>query len=88
MLFALTFALMEFDVWMYDHEVEFLQEIRPLLTRFAKEWKATLGKPDAALGIDAEFTRPGAVAVVEKFQREVERIDTCGFAPPIKFKWR
>ena len=35
MLFALTFALMEFDVWMHDHEVEFLQEIQPLLTRFA-----------------------------------------------------
>ena len=40
---------------------------------------------DAALGIDKEFTRLGVHAMLEGFQRNVERIDTCGFAPPLKF---
>jgi len=87
MLLALTLNLDEYDVWMHDHEVEFLDTAPRLLARLAKLWKGTLSKSDDALGIDKEFTRQGAHAVLEKFQRDVENIDTCGFAPPLQFKW-
>ena len=88
MLLSLTMVLDEFDVWMHDHEVDFLQTAPKLLARLAKLWKATLAKSDAALGIDVEYTRKGVHAMLEGFQRNVERIDTCGFAPSLKFKWK
>ena len=88
MLLALTLTLDEFDVWMHDHEVEFLGTAPKLLGRLAKLWKGALAKSDAALGIDTEFTRLGVHAMLEGFQRNIERIDTCGFAPPLKFKWK
>lgn len=87
MLFGLTMGLLEYDVWMHDHECEFLEAAGKLLPRLAKEWKSTLGKSDAAIGIDKEYTRPGVQALLEKFQRRVEDIDTCD-EPEIKFKWR
>ena len=88
MLLALTMNLDEHDVWMHDHEVDFLQTAPKLLARFAKLWKATLSKSDSVLGLDKEYTRQGAHAVLEKFQRDIEHIDTCGFAPQLKFKWK
>ena len=73
---------------MQDNECyELGGESETSLARLAAAWKALLLNSDAALGIDAEFTRPGVEAMLAKLEDElagVERGDEDGYA----FDWR
>lgn len=72
---------------MFDFEPSFLKPARTLLAKLAALWKAALAKSDAALEIDAKYTRPGLASLLEELQDAVENIDTDG-EPEIEFRWR
>lgn len=88
MLFAYTHTIAEQDVWMHDHEVGWGGE--RWLASLAKLWRAVLQKSDAVLAIDAEFTRPGVLHMLERFKANVEDIEQLAEYgdEPIKFKFR
>lgn len=75
LLFAYTYHLQEYDVWMHDNEGDMEDMVKDL----AKLWKKLLAKDDAALGIDAEYTRPGVLALLEQFRKKTEQVDYCNF---------
>ena len=50
-------------VWL--HEVDWLTPADCMFKRLAKAWRTALRKSDAVLHIDAEFTRPGMIALCE-----------------------
>lgn len=50
-----------------------------------KYWATLLVHTDAELGIDAEFTRPGILALLQKFKEEVESSGAFEECKP--FKW-
>uniref|UniRef100_A0A7S0ACX6 Uncharacterized protein n=1 Tax=Minutocellus polymorphus TaxID=265543 RepID=A0A7S0ACX6_9STRA len=79
LLFAYTYTLKEYDVWMHDNEGDMEDMVKDL----AKLWKKLLSQDDSALGIDAEYTRPGVLALLEQFKDKVEDVDHCSF----KFKY-
>lgn len=85
-LFAYTYNLNEYDVWVHDHECGWGAH-RPL-AKLAKTWKTVLGKEDAALHIADGFTRRGIVALLKQFKEKVERIDqSIADEPDIKFNF-
>ena len=84
-LLAYTIMIDQYDVWMHDHEVGWGGH--RFVAALARLWKTVLQQSDAALGIDGEFTRPGTVCLLEKFQAKVEDIDQYG-EPKIKFQFR
>ena len=61
----LTHILNENDVWLHDHEVDWLTPADCMFKRLTKAWRTALRKSDAVLHIDAEFTRPGMIALCE-----------------------
>ena len=79
LLFAYTYNLQEYDVWMHDNEGDMGDMVKDL----AKLWKKILAKDDATLGIDAEYTRKGILAMLEQFKDKVEDVEYCSF----KFKY-
>ena len=57
-LFALTHGLKSYDFWMNDNECwEPGQELEKSMKVLGKAWRDLLKNPDAALGIDTEFTQ-------------------------------
>ena len=80
LLFAYTYNLKEYDVWMQDNEGDMDGMVRDL----AKMWKALLKKDNATLGIDPEYTRPGILELLESFKEAVEESET---EPPLKFMY-
>mmetsp|Transcript_7781 Transcript_7781/g.13096 ORF Transcript_7781/g.13096 Transcript_7781/m.13096 type:complete len:296 (-) Transcript_7781:65-952(-) len=74
-LFAMTYALHNFDSWMYDNE-----EWGPggkcdkAICSLAKAWRELLAHSDEELDIDTEFTRPGIEKLLEKFKESVAAI--------------
>lgn len=80
MLFAYTYNLKEYDVWMHDNEGGMEDMVKDL----AKLWKKLLAKDNSTLGIDGEYTRPGVLAMLEQFKEQVEDVDYCSF----KFKYK
>ena len=79
LLFAYTYNLKEYDGWMHDNEGDMEDFVKDL----AKLWKKLLAQKDSDLGIDAEYTRPGVLALLEQFKDKVEEVDHCSF----KFKY-
>ena len=77
-LLALSRALLEYDPWMHDHEVDWLNPADRMFKRLAKAWKGALKKSDEVLGIDAEYTRLGLIAMCEGLKEKIEGIDMCG----------
>jgi hypothetical protein len=78
-LLALTYHLHHFDDWINDNEVP--EQCGAALRGLAAAWKGLLAHGDAALGIDADFTRPGAEALVAALAGTAESL---GYA----FPWR
>jgi len=82
-LFALTYVLSQDSYWIYDNE---FWEENDLLDRsirlLAKAWRFLLKKPNAELGVDEEYTRPGIETFLEKFK---EMISNCQYVNA-KFK--
>jgi hypothetical protein len=50
-----------------------------------KAWRDLLKNPDAALGIDTEFTRPGIEALLGQLETDFEQ---CEPTSEFEFKWR
>jgi hypothetical protein len=86
LLFGFTKMLAMHDVWMHDHECEW--EGHKPLAKLASLWKTVLKKDDATLQIDAAFTRPGVVAMLQAFKADVEAIDEgCDYEGMYKFNF-
>ena len=87
-LLGLTVALKSFDHWMNDNECyEPGGACEKAVAHLAAAWKALLRHGDDALGIDAEFTRPGVEALLGALAAQlaqVERGDADGYAFPWK----
>ena len=79
LLFAYTYNLQEYDVWMHDNEGDMGDMVKDL----AKLWKKLLAKDDSTLGIDKEYTRPGILAMLEQFKDKLEDVEYLSF----KFKY-
>ena len=78
-LLALTYHLNHYDEWMHDNDVS--DECGAALRCLAAAWKDLLAHDDAALGIDAEFTRPGTEALVTAIADTAKSLDYA-------FPWR
>ena len=59
-------------------------ELENAIKKLAGAWKRMLKKSNAELGIDAEYTRPGVEALLEKFERACNDFDACD----LSFKWK
>lgn len=75
LLFVFTKTVDDSDVWMHDHEGGWGGEV--YIAALAKQWKVLLANDDASLGIDAAYTRPGIVQMLNDFKAKVEGIDPC-----------
>ncbi|KOO25633.1 hypothetical protein Ctob_003621 [Chrysochromulina tobinii] len=85
-LFALTYAIKEYDFWMNDNECwESGAELETAMKVLAKAWRDLLKRSDAELGIDAEFTRPGIEALLEQLEDDFKG---CEPTAEFDFKWR
>lgn len=68
-LFAYSYNLFEFDVWMHDNE----GDMGELVQGLARAWKSLLRKySDEELGWDAKYTKPGTLEFLKQFQRKIE----------------
>lgn len=74
-MFAMTYALLNFDTWMYDNE-EWGEggKCDQAICGLARAWRQLLAHSDEELGIDTEFTRPGIEKLLEKFRESVAEI--------------
>ena len=81
LLFGYTFFLKEYDVWMHDNE----GGMEDMVKNLASMWKRLLKNDDEKLGIDAEYTRPGIIQLLQDFKREIE---SSYSEPPFKFKFQ
>lgn len=74
-LSMLTYALFVDDMWMHDNEAwDEGDEMQSACKDLAKAWKQLLGgASNEELGIDTEFTRPGVEALLEDFQKKLEK---------------
>jgi len=77
-LFAYTFNLNEYNVWMHDNEGGMDGMVKDL----AKMWNSLLKNSDETLEIDGEYTRHGVMQLLNDFKKEVEK---CYSDPPFKF---
>lgn len=75
-LFALTYCLNDLDMWMNDNECwEEGGDLAKAVKVLGNAWKNLLKSSDAELGIDAEFTRPGTLALLSKFEDSLAVVD-------------
>jgi hypothetical protein len=76
LLFAFSYIIMKYDVWLHDHEDE--EVLIAMIKDLAKRWKALLKKTDAELGIDTKYTRPGILVFLDTFKKRMEDADSYG----------
>mmetsp|Transcript_33500 Transcript_33500/g.52734 ORF Transcript_33500/g.52734 Transcript_33500/m.52734 type:complete len:233 (-) Transcript_33500:271-969(-) len=89
LLFGFTMAIDKYDVWMNDHEMGWRQEGGDAMLRFlASKWKAALKQGDAELGIDSDFTRPGVIAMLEQFKKNLRRPEDYQGDGGMKFNYK
>lgn len=69
-LFGLTFHLNQYTAWAEDYEDE--ETLQKVVRRLGSAWKKLLARTDAELGIDAEITRPGAMALLDDFAKSLD----------------
>lgn len=81
LLYAYTYHLKVYDVWLHDNEGGMEGMVKDL----SNMWKRLLKTDDNKLGIDSEYTRPGVVQLLQDFQREIE--SACS-EPPLKFNFQ
>jgi hypothetical protein len=79
-LLGYTNTISDHDVWMHDNEGDMDGMVKDL----AGLWKKLLKNTDEALGIDAEYTRPGVIALLKDFKKQVE---ACYSEPKFKFNF-
>ena len=64
---------------------EFFEKLEKSMKVLGKAWRDLLKNPDAALGIDTEFTRPGIEALLGQLETVFEQ---CEPTSEFEFKWR
>jgi hypothetical protein len=78
MLFAFTYTVKTYDVWLHDNEDG--EAMLGMIDGLAESWKELLKKTDEELCIDTEYTRPGVIAFLEQFEELVKtNEDANGF---------
>ena len=82
LLFAFTFAIQKYDVWMHDHEVGW--EGPKMTASLARLWGNAFFKEDKEIDIDPEFTRPGLKTFLLNFHKEIASVETYD-EPPMEF---
>ena len=70
-LFAYTYMLKNYDVWLNDNE----GGMEDITKGLASMWKRLLKNDDDKLDIDAEYTRPGIVQLLNDFKSDIEMQD-------------
>lgn len=85
--FALIIQLRAYDSWMYDNEMYGPDgELNEALEKLGNTAKKLMARTDEELGIDAEFTRPGMIRLLEKFE---EALASCpDLCLEEHFRWR
>jgi hypothetical protein len=75
-LFALTWALKNYDHWLKDNEC-YGEEgcLHDGLNSLGKAWKTLLKESNETLCIDPDFTRPGIEALLESFASLLEEMN-------------
>lgn len=84
LLLAFTSAIMDHNTWMHDHETGW--EGDKMLKEMGERWKKLLKKSDDVLGIDAKFTRPGVICMLEQFKKAIDSLDQDTY--DLKFKFQ
>ena len=85
-LFGLTYGLHFHNDWMNDNECwEPGGALNIGIRTLARAWKKLLSHSNEELGIDAEYTRPGIEALLEKLQGAFKDCDASSRFP---FNWR
>lgn len=79
-LYAITKGLMENEYWFLEYDD--VKAIQKLLTSLARSWKKLLAFTDKELEIDGEFTRPGCIAMLNRFSKSIQ-----GAPDTLTFKW-
>ena len=74
-LLAITIAISEYDCWMYDHEVDAVDDLNRLLKKLSEAWKKILKLSNDELKIDIEFTRPGIEAFLVQFAEKIDNAE-------------
>lgn len=69
MLLGFTDAIKDYNDWMTFPEQDWNDD---MLCGLARMWNVLLKKPNHELGIDAEFTRPGVLCLLQDFKDQVE----------------
>jgi len=89
-LFSLSWVLREHPHWLhneYDQACD--KQCEAAMQHLAAAWKKVLQRSDAELGIDAEFTRPGVLAMLETFAQTLADVKRSGGAlRGFAFPWR
>lgn len=74
--FALIFQLNRHDFWMTDNELYGPGgELNDAVKKLGNAAKKIMARTDEELGIDAEFTRPGMIKLLENFQKTLASYD-------------
>mmetsp|Transcript_10681 Transcript_10681/g.15421 ORF Transcript_10681/g.15421 Transcript_10681/m.15421 type:complete len:273 (-) Transcript_10681:164-982(-) len=83
-LFGLTSSLTSYDCWLHDNECWGEGgELDASVKQLGNCWKTILRRSDQELGIDAEYTRPGILAMLQKFEETVSQVESVS----VKFKY-
>ena len=95
-LLALTYAINQYDHWLYDNESQAVGEegdtndVEAAVKKLAHAWRLVLACSDDALGIDPEFTRPGTEALLEDFARKLSDVEDelYEYDVDLSFEWK
>lgn len=90
LLFGFTWQLFQYDVWMHDNEIGFVEEFGggKMVKALASFWKRLLKNHSAEeLGLDDGFSYDGVICLLEDFKREIEYVETCD-ETPFKFSFQ
>ena len=83
LLFAYTYKIKEYDCWMRDNE----GDMEGMVSELACLWKKPLQKSNEELGVDAEYTRPGVLALLEDFKTMLDECEDCGLDYRFKYNY-
>lgn len=83
LLFAYTFTVKQYDVWMHDNEGDMDQFTKGL----AGMWKRLLKSCcDEDLTLDVEYTKPALEEFLRQFKKEVESVDLGSCSMKFNYK--
>ena len=84
-LLAFTSTIHDHDTWTHDYEDG--DALVKGINKLGKAWRALLEKSDAELGIDAEYTRPGILALCADLREACDHIEDDRGRGPAPWAW-